>query len=73
MKVSYKETVIVETKGIEDPDVPLKMERLKRWCKYVNQVQTGVNYDYVFVDEEGFKKHTPKTFRDLLNTFRGYR
>lgn len=30
--------VIVETKGQEDLDVPLKMERLRQWCKDLNEV-----------------------------------
>ena len=36
VKVSDKETFIVETKGREDLDDPLKIERLKQWCEDIN-------------------------------------
>ena len=52
VKTSPKETYIVETKGLEDLDVPLKMERLKKWCEDINASQNKVYYDYVFVEEE---------------------
>lgn len=47
-----KEIYIVETKGQEDLDVPLKMQRLRQWCEDINRVQNDVHYDFVFVDEE---------------------
>ena len=49
--------LIVETKGLEDMDVPLKMQRLHQWCEDVNRVQSDVQYDFVFVDQEGFEKY----------------
>jgi type III restriction enzyme len=65
--------VIVETKGQEDLDVPPKMARLRQWCKDVNRVQSQAQYDFVFVDNDGFVKYTPKTFADILNGFREYK
>ena len=65
--------VEVETKGHEDLDVPLKMERLKQWCADINKVQSSVRYDYVFVDEESFNKYHPKTFGSLITSFREYK
>jgi len=38
VKLSDSQVVIVETKGLEDLDVPLKMTRLKQWCGDVNRV-----------------------------------
>lgn len=73
VKVSDKEIVIVETKGQEDLDVPLKMERLKQWCEDLNKIQSEIHYDYVFVDEESFKKYQPKTFKQLMNGFLEYK
>ena len=35
--------VLVETKGLEDLDVPLKMKRLKQWCEDINKIQKEVN------------------------------
>ena len=39
VKLSDKQMYIVETKGQEDLDVPLKMQRLRQWCQDINQVQ----------------------------------
>ncbi len=72
VKVSDKLVVIVETKGREDLDVPLKMQRLQQWCKDINRAQSDVRYDCVFVDEEGFNKYKPKSFRKLMSGFTEY-
>lgn len=73
VKVSDKEIYIVETKGQEGLDVPLKMRRLRQWCEDINQAQSDVRYDFVFVDEEGFKKYKPLTFGQLVASFREYK
>lgn len=73
VKLNNKHIVIVETKGQEDLDVPLKMDRLKQWCEDINRVQSDVVYDFVFVDEEGFKNYRAKTFSDLVANFRQYK
>lgn len=73
VKVSDKEIYIVETKGQEDLDVPLKMRRLRQWCEDINQAQSDAKYDFVFVDEEGFKKYKPITFGQLVASFREYK
>lgn len=64
--------VIVETKGQVDLDVPPKMKRLRQWCEDINKVQSDREYDYLFVDDESFGKYRPKTFQDLLASFRQY-
>ena len=73
VKVSGKRTFIIETKGREDLDVPLKMQMLKQWCEDVNSVQTEVTFDYVYVDEDSFEKYKPSSFKDLADNFREYR
>jgi type III restriction enzyme len=73
VKKSDKEIFIVETKGLEDPDVPLKMNRLKQWCEDINQSQKDVAFDFVFVDEESFHKYSPSSFEQLVNTFEEYK
>ncbi|HQO20883.1 MAG TPA: DEAD/DEAH box helicase family protein [Acidobacteriota bacterium] len=73
VKLSDKRTVIVETKGREDLDVPLKMARLRQWCEDVNRVQTEVRYDFVYVDEESFEKYKPTSFKHLMDGFREYK
>jgi type III restriction enzyme len=73
VKVSSKEIFIVETKGQVDVDVPLKMARLKQWCEDINRVQSKVEYGFVYVDQAGFEKYKPTTFKQLVATFREYK
>lgn len=73
VKTTNNDICIVETKGQEDLDVPLKMERLKQWCEDINKSQHKMKYDFVFVDEESFYKYNPKDFRSLMNGFKQYR
>ncbi len=73
VKLADKRIFIVETKGREDLDVPLKMHRLRQWCEDVNRVQTVVQYDFVYVDQENFEKFKPTSFRQLIDGFREYK
>lgn len=73
VKVSEHKTFIVETKGEEDLDVPLKMQRLGQWCQDVNQVQNKVEYDFVYVDQENFNKFHPSSFEQLVGLFQEYK
>jgi type III restriction enzyme len=73
VKLSNRRIVIVETKGQEDPDVPLKMERLRQWCEDINRIQPDVTYHFVYVDEESFEKYKPTSFRQLVDGFKEYR
>jgi type III restriction enzyme len=72
-RVSATRIVIAETKGQEDLDVPLKVERLRQWCEDINRVQSNVTYDFVYVDEESFEKYKPTSFRQLVDGFREYK
>jgi len=73
VKLKNGRIVVVETKGLEDLDVPLKTQRLRQWCEDVNAAQSDVEYDFVYVDEEGFKKYAPKSFDALMSGFRSYK
>lgn len=73
VKLSATRIVIVETKGQEDLDVPLKMQRLRHWCEDINQAQADVRYDFVYVDEESFNKYKPTSFRKLVGSFTEYK
>jgi type III restriction enzyme len=73
VKTGPKTIYIVETKGLEDIDVPLKMERLKKWCEDINQTQKKIHFDYVFVDEEDFHKYKPDSFSGLVSNFKKYK
>ena len=73
VKTRDKDLFIVETKGLEDPDVPLKMARLKNWCEDINASLKNVRFEYVFVDEEDFNTYKPDSFSSLVNNFRKYK
>ncbi len=73
VKLSGKRIAIVETKGQEDLDVPFKMRRLRQWCEDINNVQSDVTYDFVYVDEESFEKYKPSSFKHLVEGFREYK
>lgn len=73
VKIDNGSIAIVETKGQEDLDVPLKMARLRTWCDDINRIQQDTRFDYVFVDEEEFKRYQPKTFADLVRNFTKYK
>ena len=73
VKMTNKKVFIVETKGQEDLDVPLKMQRLRQWCEDVNRVQHDKEHDFVYVDQESFEKYKPTSFRQLVDGFREYK
>jgi type III restriction enzyme len=73
LKVSATNVFVVETKGQEDLDVPLKMARLKQWCADINQAQSDVVYDFVYVDQESFEKYKPGSFKELVKGFLEYK
>ncbi|BBP05030.1 type III restriction protein res subunit [Sulfuriferula plumbiphila] len=73
VKLSAKEIFIVETKGQEDLDVPLKMARLRQWCEDINRLQPEVKYGFVYVDQESFDRYRPASFSKLVEGFTEYR
>jgi type III restriction enzyme len=72
---------IVETKGRAEFDLPQKMARLKLWCADATAAEADLSagqagsrrYDFVFVDQTGFEKHTPGTFAALASGFTEYK
>jgi len=65
---------LVETKGRQELDLPQKMARLRQWCADATAAEdNGQRYDFVFVDQNGFEQHTPKTFTALAAGFTEYR
>lgn len=73
VKLTDGRVIIVETKGQADLDVPPKMRRLSQWCDDINRVQSDVKYDFVYVDDLGFEKYKPTTFKSLIDGFREYK
>jgi len=73
VKTTEGKVFIVETKGREDLDVPLKMARLKQWCVDINKAQDTTTYDFVFVDQAGFEGDKLRNFAELVASFREYK
>lgn len=73
VKLTDGRIVVVETKGQEDLDVPLKIQRLRQWCEDINGIRSDVTHDFVYVDEEGFERYESKSFADLLAGFQEYK
>jgi type III restriction enzyme len=73
VKLSPRRVFVVETKGKEELDVPLKMQRLRLWCEDINRVQKNVNYNFIYVDQESFEKYKPISFKQLVDGFREYK
>jgi len=72
VELTDRRVFIVETKGLEDMDVPLKMARLWQWCDDVNRVQSDVSFGFVYVDQGNFERFRPTTFRQLVEGFQEY-
>lgn len=73
VKLDNGDVFIVETKGLESLDTPLKMARLKQWCEDINREKLGVKYDFIFVDEQSFNTYNPQSFSDIIASFRRYK
>lgn len=73
VKLTDGHVIVVETKGREDLDVPLKMQRLSQWCSDANNAMPDVTYDFVYVDQESFDLYRPETFQQLLDGFTEYK
>ena len=74
-KSSKEECYVVETKGREDLDDPLKIKRLKQWCQDVNAIPGAKQiWNFVYVPENEFKKYRDnlKSFSDLVINFKEY-
>ena len=69
VKIDNKNIYIVETKGREDLDDPLKIERLKQWCEDANGRQKKITYKMLYVKQEQWDKYKPKDFGELVKNF----
>lgn len=66
--VKYKENeiCIVETKGREDLDDVLKINRLAQWCDDINNLEVGTKFKWLYVKEENFEKYHSRSFTELI-------
>jgi len=66
VKVNEKNIYIIETKGREDLDDPLKIKRLKQWCEDANERQKKYTYSPLYVKQENWEEYKAKDFTDLI-------
>jgi type III restriction enzyme len=69
VKTDNKTVYIIETKGREDLDDPLKIKRLEQWCIDANNRQKKIQYKMLYIKQENWEKYQPKNFKDLLDIF----
>ena len=69
VKKDDKTVYIVETKGREEADDKLKFERLKKWCVDVNNRQTKVIYNALYIKQEEWDKDRLKNFDEVVRVF----
>ena len=69
VKMDMKTVYIVETKGREDLDDPLKIARLKQWCGDANERQKKVICRMLYVKQEEWEKYRPKSFSEAMKIF----
>lgn len=70
VKKDTNSVYIVETKGREEANDILKIQRLRQWCEDVNERQTRTVYSMLYVKQEQYEKYLPKTFKDLVEVCR---
>jgi type III restriction enzyme len=66
---------IIETKGREELDLPQKMGRLRQWCADATEASRedgGIRYRFLYVNQEGFTHHAPRTLQALAASFTEY-
>jgi len=66
VKADEKTIYIVETKGREDLDDPLKIQRLAQWCADANSRQKRITYKMLYVKQEDWERYNPLTWPDLV-------
>lgn len=66
VKIDEKTVYIIETKGREDLDDPLKIKRLAQWCEDANARQKKIKYKMLYVKQEDWEKYKPKNWNELI-------
>jgi type III restriction enzyme len=66
VKTNDKNVYIVETKGREDLDDPLKINRLAQWCNDANSRQKEIAYKMLYVKQEDWERYKPNSWKGLV-------
>lgn len=70
VKTDAKTVYIIETKGREDLDDPLKIKRLAQWCEDASARQQKITYKMLYVKQEEWDKYKPKSWSGLVELFK---
>lgn len=70
VKRSEGDTWVVETKGREDLNDPLKWARLERWCEDASAHDGPRRFHALFVREEDWENYRVTSFGQLVTAFR---
>jgi type III restriction enzyme len=49
------------------------MARLRQWCLDATEAVGDLKYSFIYVDQESFERHQPKTFAALVSSFTEYK
>jgi len=69
VKETEGEMWLIETKGREDLQDPLKWARLVQWCQDASAKVVNKNFRPLFVRQEQWEKYRPKNFNELCAAF----
>jgi hypothetical protein len=69
VKETESEMWLIETKGREDLQDPLKWERLVQWCQDAAAKVVNRNFRPLFIRQEQWEKYRPKNFKGLCAGF----
>lgn len=69
VKETESEMWLIEIKGREDLQDPLKWERIVLWCQDASAKVVSRNFQPLFVRQEQWEKYRPKNFGELLASF----
>jgi type III restriction enzyme len=64
LRLADESCLLVETKGLRDPDVPFKDKRARRWCRDAARL-TGRQWTFVRVDQDAFDVFTGESVEAL--------
>lgn len=70
VKVDEKTVFIIETKGREDLDDPLKIKRLVQWCEDANIRQKKIIYKALYARQEDWERFKPKNWKEVTEVFK---
>ena len=70
VKTDDRTVYIVETKGREDLDDPLKIKRLAQWCDDANSRQKKIVCHMLYVKQEDWDRYRPKNWKEVVSTFK---